>query len=282
MSGRVSWLIGRVYDHLMVGTNQRTSNPKWSRSNVVDALNACQRNMELEMGYRGQGNRSSYHFAAPSGVTYVNLPLRAFVMKKLWGSNSDADRSRELDHVGVPGVDDYWVDGDDPMVLNFGDSNAANWFSYYLADLLLTGALMHTGTLGSQSGAATTELILPSSATEGEVFVDDDYYNDAWIYIETGTGAGQRRQVSDYDGDTRTITLSSAWTAPPVSGDTYCIETSIMSHFQEDLALGAAEYLRGLDESDSGGRMDYWMGRMRGKMGMYFAKKGNMFKFRKT
>lgn len=43
----------------------------------------------------------------------------------------------------------------------------------------------------------------------------NDYYNNARIYIYSGTGAGQIRTISDYVGSTKIATVSASWTTPP-------------------------------------------------------------------
>lgn len=97
-------------------------------------------------------------------------------------------------------------------------------------------AQMHTGTLssGSASGA-----VLPASATLGEVQVTDDYYNGSKIYISGGTGSGQQRTISDYVGDTRAITVSSAWTTTPGATSTYEILCTLPPTHAEIVIVGA-------------------------------------------
>ncbi len=63
-------------------------------------------------------------------------------------------------------------------------------------------------------GASTITLQLGSSAT-------DDYYNNQTIEITGGTGAGQKRLISDYVGSTRVATVSTAWATNPSSDSTY-------------------------------------------------------------
>lgn len=54
---------------------------------------------------------------------------------------------------------------------------------------------------------------------------DDDYYNRTWIVITSGTGAGQRRRISDYVGDTKVATVSPAWSVQPTNASLYATET---------------------------------------------------------
>lgn len=50
---------------------------------------------------------------------------------------------------------------------------------------------------------------------------EDDEYNTTSLVIYKGTGAGQTRTVSDYDGATRLATVSSAWTTTPSTDSFY-------------------------------------------------------------
>jgi hypothetical protein len=70
----------------------------------------------------------------------------------------------------------------------------------------------HSGT--AQAGAATTiTFSTRASAT-------DDYYNNYYVTIVDGTGAGQIRQITDYIGSTKIATVST-WTTNPDSTSTY-------------------------------------------------------------
>ncbi len=64
-----------------------------------------------------------------------------------------------------------------------------------------------TGTASSGGASAVT---LPSGASGY-----DDWYNGKTVAILSGTGSGQTRTVSDYDGTTRVVTVSLAWDTQP-------------------------------------------------------------------
>jgi len=69
------------------------------------------------------------------------------------------------------------------------------------------GGEQHSGT--AQAGGAST-ITLDTGAS-----ASDDAYNTMLVYIESGTGAGQERTISDYVGSTKVATVSLAWSTNP-------------------------------------------------------------------
>jgi len=72
----------------------------------------------------------------------------------------------------------------------------------------------------AQAGAAST-ITLDAGASG----VDDEY-NTQYIYIVSGTGAGQRRQITDYVGASKVATVGSAWTTNPDATSVFRILSS--------------------------------------------------------
>ena len=70
---------------------------------------------------------------------------------------------------------------------------------------LFAGVRANTAQAG---GASTITLDASASAT-------DDFYNGCLVKIVAGTGAGQRRWISDYVGSTKVATVDSAWVTNP-------------------------------------------------------------------
>jgi hypothetical protein len=69
----------------------------------------------------------------------------------------------------------------------------------------------------AQAGAAGT-ITLDASASSL-----DDFYNNQMIAIESGTGVGQARFVSDYAGATKVVTVSSNWVTNPDNTSVFAI-----------------------------------------------------------
>ena len=67
---------------------------------------------------------------------------------------------------------------------------------------------------GTASSGSTTTLVMPAgTATLPYPNPTNDYYNDLYVEIYSGTGAGQKLKITDYVGLTRTLTFATA-TAP--------------------------------------------------------------------
>ncbi len=79
---------------------------------------------------------------------------------------------------------------------------------------LLKGA-GHYGT--AQAGASST-ITLASTAS-----ASDDKYNDGFVLIVSGTGAGQVRGISDYVGSTKVATVSPNWATAPDNTSGYLV-----------------------------------------------------------
>lgn len=69
----------------------------------------------------------------------------------------------------------------------------------------------------AQAGAAGT-ITLDASAS-----ATDDLYNGSLIWVYGGTGAGQARIITDYDGTTKVATIAPNWTTNPGADSTFRI-----------------------------------------------------------
>ena len=69
-------------------------------------------------------------------------------------------------------------------------------------------------------------ITLPNTASS-----DNDYYNQWWIKITSGTGIDQVRQITEYDGTTKIATLDSNFTTNPSSTDTVNLYNKTLSTF---------------------------------------------------
>src|SRR5690606_14062035 len=76
---------------------------------------------------------------------------------------------------------------------------------------------------GTALAGDTSTITLPSSASSV-----NDTYNGSAIYINTGTGAGQLREITDYVGATRVATVDTLFTTAPGASSTYTISPKVV------------------------------------------------------
>lgn len=89
-----------------------------------------------------------------------------------------------------------------------------------IKELVLGDHFLHTKRDNTVQHAGATSLVLPDSYSD-----QDDYYNDCWVYISSGFGAGQYREITDYDGELKVCTVDHAWTyQPDMTGKFYIVE----------------------------------------------------------
>ena len=98
----------------------------------------------------------------------------------------------------------------------------------------------HAGDCPSQSGMTSTQVKLAADAS-----ASDDTYNTGAIYIIGGTGIGQVRTVSDYDGTNKIVTVSSAWSTQPDDTSDYYVTQyrQLPDWLVEDIACDGVAYV---------------------------------------
>jgi hypothetical protein len=80
---------------------------------------------------------------------------------------------------------------------------------------VVNDALYTTDILPNQSGMSNTQLKLSGAAS-----VVNGFYEGYWVKVTSGFSNNQVRKITGYDGSTKVLTLSSAWTTQnPAIGD---------------------------------------------------------------
>lgn len=104
----------------------------------------------------------------------------------------------------------------------------------------------------AQTGAASTITLGLNAATTtlGKVSSIDNYYKGMYIEIFSGTGEGQIRRITQYDGTTKIATIDPVWTTTPNTTSIYSIVSPIKEDFHELLALGAVIRAKGIKIED--------------------------------
>lgn len=83
----------------------------------------------------------------------------------------------------------------------------------------------HNAETGVLTGGSSTTVVLPETSSSV-----DDYYNGKtirkWVQADAAVGdhtTAESKTISDYDGATRTVTISGSWTTDAAEGDIYRI-----------------------------------------------------------
>ena len=97
----------------------------------------------------------------------------------------------------------------------------------------IASQVVHTGTAqGPGTGSNQIQLDTGASATDG-------IYDPAMLYIESGTGMGQSRLITQYVGSTRTATVDRDWRVAPAADSVFVIQATIgFNSVNEGLAQG--------------------------------------------
>ena len=97
----------------------------------------------------------------------------------------------------------------------------------------IASQVVHTGTAqGPGTGSNQIQLDTGASATDG-------VYDPAMVFIESGTGAGQTRLITQYVGSTRTATVDRDWRVAPAADSVFVIQATIgFNSTNEGLAQG--------------------------------------------
>ena len=74
----------------------------------------------------------------------------------------------------------------------------------------------------AQSGNTSNTIQLANTASS-----EDDFYNLMTVFITSGNGGGELKTISDYDGATRTATLTTNWTNTPNNASEYVVMPAV-------------------------------------------------------
>jgi len=98
----------------------------------------------------------------------------------------------------------YYYDKATKTIGLYPKPNAVNVGDYLFVSGSHRPAILHAGT--AAAGGATSITLAAGSSTAPYPSVTDDYYNGLYIEINSGTGAGQKAEITDYVGATKVCT----------------------------------------------------------------------------
>lgn len=126
-----------------------------------------------------------------SGIANMN---GMYVTPEFWVNVYHVGSELDIWHYGNGQAYDVWVDG--------------QYLDHYQS--------AYTSGTATAGAASTITLATGASTTSG-------FYNQCWIGIVSGTGAGQVRQIASYVGGTLVATVSAAWSTNPDNTSIYTI-----------------------------------------------------------
>ena len=89
------------------------------------------------------------------------------------------------------------------------------------------------GTVHAETNSKTVKVGLAQTATSSTITLStdassvDDFYNDDALIIDAGTGIGQERIITDYNGTTKVATISPDWVTTPDTTSEYIVEEAL-------------------------------------------------------
>lgn len=100
----------------------------------------------------------------------------------------------------------YYFDKTAKTIGLYPKPNTTNAGAYLFVNGYHYPKVINAGTVAA--GATSSITLATGSSTVPYPSPTNDYYNNIWIEIYTGTGAGQRVEITDYVGSTRVCTVS--------------------------------------------------------------------------
>jgi hypothetical protein len=191
-----------------------------------------------------QGNTGSQIFVSPNGDD-SNDGLATSRAKRTIRAGMNAARPftqvtiasgtyEEITPIIVPQFVQVKGDGERTTIIKPADTskdifwvNNGCWisamkFENYLANAVaFPGSTISSGTAQS-GGASTITLAAGEDALDG-------IYREMTISITSGTGAGQGKIISSYNGTTKVVTANSAWSTQPDNTSVYAIKIPLRS-----------------------------------------------------
>jgi hypothetical protein len=85
------------------------------------------------------------------------------------------------------------------------------------------------GSLNADTGLQSLRSNTVQAGASGSVTLDagasssTDFYKDAWVVITGGTGVGQARLITSYDGTTKVATVAPNWATAPSGSSTFAV-----------------------------------------------------------
>jgi hypothetical protein len=119
------------------------------------------------------------------------------------------------------------------------------------------------GTVAANAGS--TDITFPATPTDGDMILEDDYYNGMKVYV-----SGQVRRITGYVGSTRVATITPAWVSAPTTASTCELISPLPERYHKQIVLRAIRSIKNyIDDDDTSILREIGMGAevMKARMG---------------
>jgi len=159
-------------------------------------------------------NKAATSTVKPTGTSTSLLNTADGYIWKYMYTVTSADRTKFMNTQFIPIKTLTSSDGSQQWNVQQAASNG----SIQVIDIISSGSsyLQSNGTFFSVP--TTTTMTLNASASG-----IDNIYNDSSVFITSGPGNGELKNIVDYNGATKTITINSAFDVTPTTSSTYLI-----------------------------------------------------------
>lgn len=102
------------------------------------------------------------------------------------------------------------------------------------------GGSLYKSDTGTAQGGGSSLIIIAATAS-----ILDDFYNGMTVFISSGTGSGQLKTITDYEGATKTCTVDSNWSVNPDNTSVYEVMPKVeLTPTSNDLPLATGAVAR--------------------------------------
>jgi len=195
----VDYIVDKVWDEILNASSHNTANSAGRRLRTLNA------DVVIYSGTATAGSTNTISLG--SGASATNDVYAGQLITLTSGTGVGQTR-RIIDYVGstkVATVDRNWT------------TNPANGTGFDITASTSSGISVE----GVLASATSTTAVLGTEASSV-----DDIYNNGIITIVSGTGAGQFKDITDYVGSTKTVTIDGTWSVTPNSTSGYAVVPS--------------------------------------------------------
>ena len=165
---------------------------------------------------------------------------RELIYKPIWALNKEFSGWRGVSN-SIPQY--YYYRKGKKTIGLYPEPNSSNEGAYLHVNGYHFPKVLNAGT--AAAGSATSLTLATGSSTVPYPSPENDYYNNLYIEIYSGTGAGEKSKITDYVGATRVCTVSFTATIDTTSVYGMVPEVNPEAHYLMELFAIAKAFEKG-------------------------------------